>query len=52
LWDDLFKWSGETPFEIEGKTPTGRATVVCLQLNHPELKAIRRELAKLGVFTI
>jgi hypothetical protein len=51
-WDDHFDWSQATPFEIMGSTPTGRATVARLQLNHPELMQIRRELAKLGVHII
>jgi hypothetical protein len=35
--------------EIIGKTPTAHATIARLQLNHPELLQIRRELARLGV---
>jgi 5-methylcytosine-specific restriction endonuclease McrA len=50
-WQDHFEWSRAVPFEIIGRTPTARATIVRLQLNHPELIAIRRELARLGVFT-
>jgi 5-methylcytosine-specific restriction endonuclease McrA len=51
-WEDHFEWSNQTPFQIVGKTPTGRATVVRLQLNHTELLQIRRELAKFGVSVI
>ncbi len=50
--EDHFGWSPATPFEIVDNTPTGRATVSRLQLNHPELLQIRRELAKLGVSVI
>ena len=52
LWGDHFGWSQATPLQIVGNTPTGRATVSRLQLNHPELLQIRRELAKLGVSVI
>jgi hypothetical protein len=48
-WEDHFEWSRARPFEIVGKTPSGRATIARLQLNHPELLEIRRELARLGV---
>ncbi len=50
-WDDHFEWSSSTSLEILGKTSTGRATVARLQLNHPELLEIRRELAKLGMWS-
>jgi len=48
-WEAHFEWSQVRPFEIVGTTPTGRATIARLQLNHPELLEIRRELARLGV---
>lgn len=48
-WEDHFEWSGAFACEVSGKTPTGRATMACLQLNHPDLVAIRRELFKLGI---
>ena len=48
-WEDHFEWSQVRPFEIDGKTPTGHATIARLQLNHPDLLQIRRELARLGV---
>lgn len=51
-WEDHFSWSQTTPLEIVGNTPTGRATVSRLQLNHSELLQIRRELAKLGIAVI
>ena len=46
-WEDHFQWSGQRPFEIEGITARGRATVVRLQMNHPDLVSIRRLLAEL-----
>jgi hypothetical protein len=48
-WTDHFEWSAASTMELAGKTPTGRATIACLQLNHPDLLAIRRELLKLGI---
>jgi 5-methylcytosine-specific restriction endonuclease McrA len=51
-WQDHFRWSSHTDLEVIGTTASGRATVACLQLNHPELTSIRRELRKLGVFAV
>lgn len=48
-WVDHFEWSSSSLLEILGKTPSGRVTIARLQLNHPELLEIRRELLKLGV---
>jgi hypothetical protein len=48
-WAEHFQWSEQHPFEIEGITAHGRATVVRLQLNHPDLVSIRRLLAELGL---
>jgi HNH endonuclease len=48
-WADYFQWSAQRPFEIEGITAHGRATVVRLQMNHPDLVSIRRLLAELGL---
>jgi hypothetical protein len=48
-WADHFQWSEQRPFEIEGITAHGRATVVRLQMNHPDLVGIRRLLAELGL---
>ena len=36
-WEDHFQWSAQRLFEIEGITAHGRATVVRLQMNHPDL---------------
>jgi hypothetical protein len=33
---------------LEGKTPTGRATISRLQMNHPDMVIVRRLLAELG----
>jgi len=54
-WDDHFAWlelAGTFTCEIGGMTATGRATIACLQLNHPDLVAIRRELTKLGISVV
>jgi antitoxin component HigA of HigAB toxin-antitoxin module len=48
-WAEHFQWSEQHPFEIEGITAHGRATVVRLQMNHPHLISIRRLLAELGL---
>jgi hypothetical protein len=48
-WNDHFQWSPENPVVLEGKTPIGRATVVCLQMNHPEMLTARSFLAALGL---
>ncbi|MBL7042993.1 MAG: HNH endonuclease [Pirellulaceae bacterium] len=51
-WDDHFGWSKQRLLHIIGKTPTGRATIARLQLNHAELVEIRRQLAAFGVLVI
>jgi hypothetical protein len=38
-WSDHFRWEGD---HLAGQTPTGRATVLALDLNHPRLILIRR----------
>jgi hypothetical protein len=35
---------------VEGKTVCARATITRLQMNHPDLLAIRQLLAELGLF--
>ncbi len=40
-WDEHFAWS-EDSTHIQGQTPTGRATVVALQMNNPEIVIARR----------
>ncbi len=40
-WQVHFEWA-ETHTVIHGKTQRGRATVVALQMNHPDMVAARR----------
>jgi HNH endonuclease len=51
VWSDHFQWSMQEPGVLEGKTPLGRATIAQLQINDPDLLAIRQLLATLGLFT-
>jgi hypothetical protein len=44
-WSEHFEWRG---VRIVGRTPTGRATVVALKLNHPDAMQIRRDQRFLG----
>lgn len=44
-WEAHFAWD---EFTLKGLTPTGRATIVALQLNRPLLVAIREEEAHWG----
>ena len=44
-WSEHFVWDG---FEVEGLTPTGRATISALDLNAPRRLTIRRAEAALG----
>lgn len=46
-WDEHFRWS-EDSSEIIGLTPTGRATVVALNMNHPAIVEARRRWARVG----
>jgi hypothetical protein len=48
-WEEHFQWSTQRPFELEGLSIYGRATVARLQMNHSNLISIRRLLAALGV---
>jgi hypothetical protein len=48
-WGDHFHWSEEPPFVLVGISACGRATVVRLQMNHPDLVSIRRLLDGLGI---
>jgi hypothetical protein len=48
-WEEHFQWSAQHPFEMVGISAYGRATVVRLQMNHPDLVSIRRLLAGLGL---
>ena len=40
-WQEHFEWVEEATV-IQGKTPIGRATVEVLQMNHPDVVAVRR----------
>jgi hypothetical protein len=44
-WARHFEWRG---VRVVGRTPTGRATVVALQMNRPLILAIRQEEAQHG----
>jgi hypothetical protein len=46
-WHEHFEWSGDG-IQVIGLTPTGRATVVALQLNRPFLLRARRRWVKAG----
>jgi hypothetical protein len=46
-WGDHFRWSVEGD-RIIGLTPTGRATVVALNLNRPVLVQARRAWVRVG----
>jgi hypothetical protein len=46
-WSEHFKWNG--PFLV-GNTPTGRATIRCLAINHPDNIAQRQAFFAEGVF--
>jgi hypothetical protein len=48
-WGEHFQWSEQHPYEIMGTSAHGRATVLRLQMNHPDLVSIRRLLATLGM---
>ncbi len=46
-WHDHFRWSvGAT--KIEGKTPTGRVTVLALNLNKPRFVSVRKNWVLAG----
>ncbi len=40
-WNQHFEWISEGTV-IRGRTPTGRATVVALNMNHPDIVAARQ----------
>jgi len=46
-WSDHFTWNDGGAI-IEGKTAIGRATVLALDLNHPDVVAARRLWASVG----
>ncbi len=41
IWGEHLSWD-ETGAEIQGLTPAGRATIIALQLNNPEIIVARR----------
>jgi 5-methylcytosine-specific restriction endonuclease McrA len=46
-WDEHFAW-GENGSVIRGKTPTGRATVAALSMNHADIVSARRLWVAVG----
>ncbi len=52
VWKEHFAWSSVKRSELVGKTPCGRATIDRLELNHPDLVAIRELLIDLGIFPL
>lgn len=46
-WKDHFAWSGDGVLII-GLTPRGRATVIALQMNHPDIVNARRLWGSVG----
>ncbi len=49
-WAEHFQWSVAVHGAVEGKTGCGRATIARLEMNHPDMVAVRRLLATLGLF--
>lgn len=47
VWKESFSWSGNGVF-IVGLTPSGRATVIALQMNHPDIVNARRLWVSVG----
>ena len=50
VWSDCFQWSREEVGVIVGQTAIGRATIARLQMNAPDMVALRQLLAALGLF--
>ncbi|HYH67472.1 MAG TPA: HNH endonuclease signature motif containing protein [Urbifossiella sp.] len=50
VWEVHFSWSPETPGELVGRTPTGRATIEAFGINAPDMIELRVLLMKLGLF--
>jgi hypothetical protein len=46
-WSEHFRWDGPLLF---GSTPTGRATIDVLDMNHPVRVALRESLMAEGIF--
>ena len=49
-WSDHFQWSTQPPYQIEGTTACGRATVDRLRMNDSNVLEVRRLLWELGIF--
>lgn len=49
-WADHFEWSTDQPGQLVGRTPAGRATLIGLRMNDPDMIELRRLLAGLGLF--
>jgi len=47
-WEEHFQWPEHSPFTLVGASTCGRATVMRLRMNHPNLMSIRRLLSELG----
>jgi hypothetical protein len=47
VWSDHFKWNGPV---LVSNTATGRATIRCLAINHPDNIAQRQAFIAEGVF--
>ena len=50
-WEDHFQWSATDRTILEGNSACGRATLLLLQMNHPNMIDIRRLLVLLEIFT-
>jgi hypothetical protein len=48
-WREHFEWSLDDPHTLLGRTAIGRATIACLQMNHPEMVAARTNLVFRGL---
>lgn len=50
VWEEHFQWSATDRTILEGITACGRATLLLLQMNHPNMVDIRRLMAELNLF--
>lgn len=49
IWEQHFRADAETAL-IEGLTPIGRATIMCLNMNSPAQRVARRQWTRLSLF--
>jgi len=49
VWADHFEWTDSHGITLVGRTACGRATIACLQMNHPDMLTTRALLAELGI---